>query len=598
MNNNTTNGDIDINKIISNLVEKHTEKIYTTISKFIKTNQNKIKIDFNYAFKQYLKNAYEKYSKIKTLLYRIEPKYLYDFFECNTLVYTDKKINPLNVNDILDISKYIIIQGTGGMGKTTMLKHFFINELKKDDLIPIFVELKSLNKGKPLFQCIYESLCLLGFNLEKEYFEYALINGCFLILLDGYDEIINSEHEDSLVEIRNFSDKYNENYFIISSRPNDSFISLQKFTVLESLAFSKEQSIRLIEKLDYEKSIKEKFIEELKDNLYKKHKSFASNPLLLNIMLLTFDNYAEIPEKLHIFYSNAFETLYSKHDATKGGYRREMLSGLSYDNFKTIFTKFCFITYIKHRIEFTSDELNDYLREVLKNMEINVNIENYIKDLIYSICVLYKEGNVYKFTHRSFQEYFTALYLKELSDHKQFKVGRYLISKSDYISDRVFDMFYDMSKERYEKNLIIPLLEEFEKNYAHTSDMYYTYFVYLVEEIAFRKDSNGILRLWKISTTENKIQKFIFRFAHKLLISNNKINEQIDKVYEEKLLQSFDLESDELHYTCQDVIDDSELYEYVKKSWIGEVVLYTTSMLVELTEKQSRILDDLNQLLS
>ena len=70
-----------------------------------------------------------------------------------------------------------------------------------------------------------------------------------------------------------------------------------------------------------------------------KHESFASNPLLLNIMLLTYDNYADIPEKLHLFYSNAFETLYIKHDATKGGYKREFKTKLSSDDFKRVFVR-------------------------------------------------------------------------------------------------------------------------------------------------------------------------------------------------------------------------------------------------------------------
>lgn len=91
----------------------------------------------------------------------------------------------------------------------------------------------------------------------------------------------------------------------------------------------------------------------LDERLYDNHTSFASNPLLLSIMLLTFDNYAEIPEKLHLFYANAFETLYSKHDATKAGYRRELRCSLSFDYFKKAFACFCFLTYYQGKFELT-----------------------------------------------------------------------------------------------------------------------------------------------------------------------------------------------------------------------------------------------------
>lgn len=50
-----------------------------------------------------------------------------------------------NVNSILDKSNFVIIQGTGGIGKSTLMKHLFINELEKKDLIPIFIELKDMN---------------------------------------------------------------------------------------------------------------------------------------------------------------------------------------------------------------------------------------------------------------------------------------------------------------------------------------------------------------------------------------------------------------------------------------------------------------------
>ena len=153
----------------------------------------------------------------------------------------------------------------------------------------------------------------------------------------------------------------------------------------------------------------------------------------LILMLLTFDDYAEIPEKLHLFYSNAFETLYSKHDATKAGYRREMRSSLSYDSFRKVFAYFCFVTYYQSKYEMTHEELLSFLKKVSKSINtVDFDGENYILDLVNSICVLYKEGVSYKFTHRSFQEYFTAIFLRDLSDQSMKKMGLELIRKDYY----------------------------------------------------------------------------------------------------------------------------------------------------------------------
>lgn len=344
---------------IAKIYEKYADPIVTKLTDFAKDEWEKFKIDTDAAFLKYLENSYNKYSKIKTILYRTEPKNIYDFFEYPNLMKKQYEIiNSEDVNNILEVSNYVIIQGTGGIGKSTFMKHLFISELSKQDLIPIFIELKDLNDiGTEYEICdfIYKTLYNLGCNFNKKYMEYALQSGCFLFLLDGYDEILADKKNLFFKKITDFSDRYTNNYYIISSRPYSEFVEFQRFSVLSLQPFEKNQAISLIRKIDYDQNIKNNFIKALEDGLYEKHESFASNPLLLNIMLLTYDNYAEIPEKLHLFYANAFETLYSKHDATKGGYKRELKSNLSFDAFKKVFSYFCFITYYQGKVEFSYD---------------------------------------------------------------------------------------------------------------------------------------------------------------------------------------------------------------------------------------------------
>lgn len=131
--------------------------------------------------------------------------------------------------------------------------------------------------------------------------DYALQSGCFLFLLDGYDEISTDKKDAFLRKFERFCDRFPDNYFIVSSRPYSEFVEFQRFSVLTLCNLSKEQALSLVNKIEFDIEIKQRFLEALDKKLYKRHQSFASNPLLLNIMLLTFDNYAEIPEKLHLF---------------------------------------------------------------------------------------------------------------------------------------------------------------------------------------------------------------------------------------------------------------------------------------------------------
>ena len=509
---------------VKKILGKYADPIINKIAEISKGEWEKFKVDFDLAFIEYINNAYEKYSKIKTILYRTEPKYIYDFFEIPFLQKSHSEEFAVDsVDNILDISNFVIIQGTGGIGKSTLMKHLFINELEKKDLIPIFIELKDINdleKGYDIYDIVFNKLDSLGGNVGKKYLEYALKSGCFLFLLDGYDEILTAQKDYFFKQLDVFCDKYPQNYYIISSRPYSEFIEFQRFTVLSTNPLSKIQAMDLIGKLEFDKDIKERFINALDENLYERHKSFASNPLLLNIMLLTYDNYAEIPEKLHLFYANAFETLYSKHDATKAGYRRELKSELSYDSFKKIFSYFCFITYAQAKTEFSYDELVAFLKKVSIN-KLTFNIECYIFDLVNSLCVLYKEGLHYKFAHRSFQEYFTALFLKELPDKLMKKMAIQIIHTDVFriSNDSVFDMLYDMAEDRFEKNILLPVLEEIEMDVK--GNKYDFYFDRFVDSIKFdkrmerkTKDDKKEIVLWLSRDIDNDIIEFVYKISY------------------------------------------------------------------------------------
>lgn len=600
--------DIIENQIVKEVIAKFAEPLMKQLKKISKDEWEKFKIDFDIVFTKYLTKSYDKYSKIKTILYKTEPQYIYDFFESPILLKKPEiLVNTENVNTILDISNFIIIQGTGGIGKSTLLKHLFINELENKDLIPVFIELKDISlieNDYTILDIIFDKLTNLGSSLKKEYIEYALNSGCFLFLLDGYDEIVSSKKDSFFRKLDEFCDKYTENYFIISSRPYSEFVEFQRFTVLKTLPLSKKQAVSLVRRINYENGIKERFIAELETNLYESHTSFASNPLLLNIMLLTFDNYADIPEKLHLFYSNAFETLYSKHDATKAGYKREMLSTLSYDSFKKVFAYFCFMTYIKGFTEFTYEELQETLKRI-KIPRIEFDIDNYIFDLVNSLCLIYKEGFSYTFAHRSFQEYFTAVFLKELSDVNLQRYGIQMIKREPERAsqDIVFEMLYDMIEERFEKNILLPILSDYEDSIPSDEDKYWFYFKELVHNIRFDRDENDELRLWlRRESTEdfdNSIIAFIHVFTEKYVIRSPQ-KRQRNQAYSEKLFMYLAENENYILDNTLDVINiinDKDAREIIRKTWIGELVQCMTDLRQHLIRKLEENEDTLDNML-
>lgn len=577
--------------IINSIFEKCIEPTINKIVSLGKNEWEKFKVDFNFAFTKYLQKSYEKYSKIKTILYRTEPKYIYDFFECPNLTIGQKKIDGNSVNTLLDISNFIIIQGTGGIGKSTFLKHLFIDTISKSDLIPVFIELKDLNsleKEYDIHDFIFNQLYILGSTINKDYLNYALNSGCFLFLLDGYDEIATDKKDIFFSKFDDFCDKYSENHFIISSRPYSEFIEFQRFSIFKLCDLNKNQAMSLIEKIQFDAEIKKRFLKALDKKLYIKHKSFASNPLLLNIMLLTFDNYAEIPEKLHLFYSNAFETLYSKHDATKAGYKRELKSGLSYDLFKKVFSDFCFSTYYKNKFELSYDEMIDVLKIIAK--KIDFQPEKFIFDLINSICVIYKDGLNYKFTHRSFQEYFTAVFLKELSDENMKKIGTSL-AKNDWFKtcyDNVFFMLRDMNEQRFEQNILLPIIDEFESEY-NPPDKYDFYFTILSPEITYISSNVNLETIFMAMDRNFDANEVIFLFnISKFYDKRENRNELFKANYE-----LFTILQKEIKYKANDSLslieykNNPKIYSSVKQTWLGKRI-NTMANLKDLLENKCK----------
>lgn len=435
-----------LTNIATNVVEDSAKGAWNKIKKFFKDLDAKDSIRYKTAYERYLKNTEQKVSKIKTIIYRRAPKDLYSFYECIGVLYNGDTINTKSINDVLKIGNKIIVTGTGGVGKSILFKHLFLNTIAETEFIPVLIELRGFNiydvKDISIYAAIYKCLIDNGFELSEEYFDYSLKEGAYIIFFDGYDEVNRDKTEKITSEIKVLSEKYGENKFFVSSRPSEEFIGWNDFCEVETLTLNKQQALNLVKKLEFDEAVKELFYRELDRTLYDKYKSFASNPLLLNIMLLTFQKHASIPERLNDFYDEAFVTLFNVHDATKDSYVRDIRSGLGCEDFKLIFSYICFKSYFKGEFEFSESRLKLYIQQAREKFDrFTFSVENFQEDLTQSVCMLVKEGGAYRFSHRSFQEYFAAWYTCKLVDEVQAKLLLSWIQESDSVlSDSYFTM--------------------------------------------------------------------------------------------------------------------------------------------------------------
>jgi predicted NACHT family NTPase len=458
--------ELNVNKIsaevISELAKNAASFVVKKLSKIYKDVVNKEDIDYGTAFEKYLIDAERHIGMAKTILYGQTPHYLYSFFECMEITNRRHVVDTSDVNNILDIGNKIIITGTGGIGKSMLMKHFFLNTIHTTSYIPILVELRGLNEYAPenisIEKFIYSILGTFGFKLEEEYYRYSLETGCYLILFDGYDEVKNANSQKVTQEIIDFSNRYSENHIILSSRPLDEFVGWSDFKEYSTVALNKEQALSLISKLDYDTEIKNKFYKQLDEELFDKYESFASNPLLLTIMLMTFEERVSIPDSKTDFYEQAFSTLFHKHDAMKKGkYKREKLSGLGYEDFKKVFSYFCFRSFFKNQYEFTEKSALENIQKAKEKVYSygDFRESDYLEDMTKAVCMLVHEGLNYRFSHRSFQEYFAAVYTTQLSDEEQHQfISSWLKAMSDRMTTDFLDTLCELQPDRFMKNIL------------------------------------------------------------------------------------------------------------------------------------------------
>lgn len=458
-------------KVIVSLVESFVKTVIKKSSNYLKDLTHEMEIDFGQAYIDYLQIEYQKQSKIKTLLYRHEPKDLYAFYVCTSLRLERSVIDPTCVKNLLKVGKRLVVTGTGGIGKSILFKHLFLNSITTTNYIPVLIELRGLNstecKELDFLDFIYQCLCNKGFRLEKKYFEYSLQSGKYVFLFDGYDEIRNTLTERATQALLDFCNKYNDNYFIISSRPQNCFIGWEDFKECRCLPLEKDQALCLIDKLDYHAESKKKFYEDLREDLYDKYESFASNPLLLTIMLITYVDRVSFPDNLNDFYEQAFIALFHTHDSSKGAYQRDIACGLGYEDFKRIFSYFCFKSFFRSDYEFSESNLIKYIDNAKEKIRGINEFDSllYLTDLQKSVCMLCQEGLRFRFIHRSFQEYFAALYLTQLSDENQTKLITSWIKDGQYSTSSLLTMLLDLQPERFSKNILIPLLDDYYEAY-------------------------------------------------------------------------------------------------------------------------------------
>ena len=462
------------------------DKLKSLFENLVKEFGEEVKQVINNSILEYQVEEYIRNFSTKTLLHRVQPKNLKDFYQplfitpCGNshkpIGFKDysNRISTSSISELFDNKKFITIIGNAGSGKSTIVKYLFLNAIDSKFKIPIKVELRYLNDfNGTVIEFIKDRIFKLSkLATHERIIEKLMSSGDFVFFLDGYDEINSTKKEKITKEIDDLVKLYNKNNYLLTSRPYTEIDLLPLFHNFEVCELSDDDINSFIKKQipSEEEELCDKIIEAVNSQENVSYKSFLSNPLLLSMFILTFQSYSSIPQKRSEFYSQVFDALYSVHDSmSKLAFVREKQSGLSKEQIVEILKLFSFLSYFDEQFIFSGIYLEEkfkFIKEKKKN--INFDNEKLINDLQVAIGILNKEGTDFTFPHRSLQEYFAAIYIFSLNDSNKNIVYQKLINL--FTEEKKFrqtsrDNFHLLLSELDDKNVIkyaiIPFFEKF-----------------------------------------------------------------------------------------------------------------------------------------
>lgn len=452
--------------IIETAIKAFIQQLIKESSNWLGKTLDEVKQFYNKGLTDYLTKQKEKYSHIKTLLQGNTPVYLYDIYFPINISKNYKKVSTDKISNLFTDTHFITIIGSAGSGKSTLIKHLFLNSITEQYGIPILIELRYLNDfkgdiGKYVSEVIFEN----ELSQNPGILERLLKKGKFIFFLDGFDEITGDIREIVIKQIGSFINKYDENKFILTSRPyaNIEFLPLFHNCHIQSLTNHEIKSFITLQ-LKKEKELADRIIESVDTNPKKHISSFLSNPLLLSLYILTFQSNSDIPNKKYIFYRRVIQALFSEHDSkSKLGYIRERASGLSQEELENILKRFSFLTFFDKKFDFDLDYVLSVLDQIKSNYQCNkFDSQLLIDDLKLAVALWVEDGNKMKFAHKSLQEYFTAIYIRDLNEEQQRIIYAKVIDSLSTMTevDNFLSLCEEIDQVKYFKFFLIPAIQK------------------------------------------------------------------------------------------------------------------------------------------
>ena len=339
----------------------------------------------------------------------------------------------------------LMILGKPGAGKTTFLKHLAIQCIGgkfQGDQVPVFITLKDFAEadGKPdllgyISRLVSHNFAEIpptplnkGGNEEGSVppfsrgargdLQQILSAGGALILLDGLDEVRDTDNSWVLRQIRDFSQQFPQNQFVITCRIAAREYTFERFTEVEIADFNDTQIADFSSKWFRSKNdpIKaDRFLQKLREDA--PIRELATNPLLLTLLCLVFEDSGSFPTNRGELYQTGVDVLLKKWDVKRNIEREQVYKRLSLKRKEDLLSQIARNTFEAGNYFFKQREVERYISQYIQNLpDANTDPDALELDsaaVLKSIeaqhgLFVERARGIYSFSHLTFHEYFTA----------------------------------------------------------------------------------------------------------------------------------------------------------------------------------------------
>ncbi len=349
--------------------------------------------------------------------------------EIQSLAFPNKKLSlrdnyePLQLRhesgEKVDISMLVRMQGctvliidSAGMGKSTYSKFLVSNLLFKSEFIPIFLELRNIDTSTSLVNSLVAQLSSSNANLSLEVFQLLLTSGAFIIILDGFDEIHDSKQAYVAKEIQALKLIGGNSTLIVTTRPQIDLPHFLSPIPMHFDPFEKSQAISLM--LRYDKSMGADIGIRLSGQLESVPNKFLESPLLVSLLYKTFGVNGSVSDNVTEFYDEVYAALYKGLDiVTKTGFIRRKHSGLDFTEFRHLLRALCYYLSLKKTTGFKNlNEADEAVKVAASLTHLEIKSPSlFTKDLIETVPLIFRDGNDFRFIHKTIIEFFSAEYI-------------------------------------------------------------------------------------------------------------------------------------------------------------------------------------------